>query len=68
MTLSENHNTSTASPRWATYPDAKTLYGLSRYTFWRLARDGHIKIARVGGRTLVECASVEEYLNELAEK
>jgi excisionase family DNA binding protein len=57
----------TASPRWAAYEESGRLYGLSRWTLWRLARDGRIRAARIGRATRLECASIERYLAERAE-
>lgn len=56
-----------APPRWASYERAGKLYCLSRWTLWRLARDGHIRAARIGRATRLDCASIERYLAERAE-
>jgi excisionase family DNA binding protein len=56
----------TSAPRWAGYRDVEKLYGLSRWTILRLWRDDQIRITRVGRRTLVDCASVEEFLERRA--
>jgi excisionase family DNA binding protein len=55
------------SPRWASYTDAEKLYGLSRTTYWRLAKEGKIRAARVGRAVRVDCASIEDYLKRLAD-
>jgi excisionase family DNA binding protein len=54
------------SPRWARHADLEKMYGLSRTTYWRLAKEGKIRAARVGRAVLVDCASVEAYLDGLA--
>ena len=54
------------SPRWARHADLERIYGLSRTTYWRLAKENKIRAARVGRAVLVDCASVEAYLEGLA--
>jgi len=54
------------SPRWARHADLERMYGLSRTTYWRLAKEGKIRAARVGRAVLVDCTSVEAYLDKLA--
>jgi excisionase family DNA binding protein len=55
------------SPRWARHADLERMYGLSRTTYWRLAKEGKIRAARVGRAVLVDCTSVEAYLEGLAD-
>ena len=55
-----------APTRFASYEEAGKRYGVSRWTLWRWARDGHIRIARVGRITRVDCQSVEDFLAERA--
>lgn len=52
-----------APPRWTSYREIERLYGMSRWTVLRLARAEAIHTAKVGTKTLVECKSVESYLN-----
>ena len=52
--------------RWASYAEAGRLFGLSRTTLWRLAKE-KIRAAHVGRAVRVECASVEAYLEQLAD-
>jgi len=59
--------TTAVAPRWASYEEAGKLYGLSRWTLWRLARDGRIRAARIGRATRLDCDSIERYLAERAE-
>jgi excisionase family DNA binding protein len=61
-----NAKQTTAVPHWASYEEAGRLYGLSRWTLWRLARDGHIRAARVGRATRLDCSSIERHLADLA--
>lgn len=56
----------TVPTRWASYEVARQRYGISRWTLNRWAREGHIRIARVGGITRVDCQSVEDFLAERA--
>lgn len=49
-------------PTWLTYEEAGRLVGLGRTTLWRLARNGDIKIARVGRAVRIERQSIEKYL------
>ena len=55
------------SPRWASYTDAERLYGLSRWTLWRLLKDDRIRAARIGRAVRLDCASIEAYLERRAE-
>jgi excisionase family DNA binding protein len=59
---------STAGPRWGTYADAERMCGLSRWTLWRLARDGKIRAARIGSTTRLDLGSIETFLEERAEE
>lgn len=53
--------------RWVSYEQAGLLYGLSRWTLLRLAREGHIRAARVGRVTRLDAVSIEAYLSAQAE-
>jgi excisionase family DNA binding protein len=57
----------TAPPRWASYAAAERLYGLSRWTLWRLLKDGRIRGARIGRAVRLDCESIQSYLERLAE-
>jgi len=52
------------SPRWVSYADAERLYGLSRWTLWRLLKDDRIRAARVGRAVRLDCRSIEHYLEQ----
>ena len=56
-----------AATRWATYEEAGRLYGLSRWTLWRWAKAGNIRIVRVGSVVRVDVASVERFLEMRAD-
>ena len=56
-----------AAPRWASYEEAGRLYGLSRWTLWRWAKAGNIRVARVGSVVSVDVASVERFLEMRAD-
>jgi len=49
-------------PEMAPLPRAAPLFGLSRSALYRLAAEGHIRMVKFGGRTLVDCASVRTFL------
>jgi excisionase family DNA binding protein len=44
--------------------DGESLIGLSRSTWYRLERDGKIKLIRIGGRVLIPADEIERLLNE----
>jgi len=56
----------TERSRWGTYEDAERMCGLSRWTLWRLAKDGRIRAARIGGATRLDLDSIEAFLEERA--
>ena len=56
-----------ARPIWASYDEARRLFGLSRTTLWRLLQDGHIRGARVGRSVRLDVRSIETYLEGRAE-
>ena len=61
-------NISTAFiPEMVPLPKAPSIFGLSRSALYRLASSGHIKLLKVGNRTLVDANSVRQYLSELPE-
>ncbi len=57
-----------AQPEFADHRTAKLLFGLSRATLYRLAKDHTIRTAlirctgRVSGRRLFDCASIRKYI------
>lgn len=57
-----------ASPEPLTYTlnDAARVSGLSRATLYRRAAEGLLKLTRVGGRTLVDAASLRALLGVAA--
>jgi excisionase family DNA binding protein len=57
----------TERPRWGTYEDAKTVCGLSRWTLWRLAKKGHIRVARIGRSARVDLDSLAAFLEKRAD-
>jgi hypothetical protein len=55
------------TPEMVPLPKAPMIFGLSRSALYRLASSGHIKLLKVGARTLVDANSVRQYLSELPE-
>jgi len=55
------------TPRWARPSEIERLYGISRTTLWRISKERKIRTAHVGRAVLVDCASVEAYLEGLAD-
>ncbi len=51
--------------RYARIPIACQLYGLSRSGIYRLAADGHIRLVKLGGSTLVDCNSIRAFMAAL---
>lgn len=49
-------------PEYARVAEAMTRFGLSRTGIYRLAGRGHIRLVKLGGRTLVDLSSVRAYL------
>jgi excisionase family DNA binding protein len=50
---------------YSRYADGKKieqLYGLKKTTRFALIKEGRIRAKKVGASTLIECASVEEFL------
>jgi excisionase family DNA binding protein len=46
--------------------DAADMLGLSRPTVYRMAREGHIKIVKIAGRSLVPFADLQRVVEEAA--
>jgi excisionase family DNA binding protein len=46
--------------------DALLQLGISRATLYKMANNGEIRLARVGGRTLVPDAEIKRLLGEVA--
>lgn len=44
---------------------APAMFGLSRSNLYRLAGDGHVRMVKMGARTLVDAASVRAFLASL---
>jgi excisionase family DNA binding protein len=65
--VTEKKAAAAEATRWVSYAEAERLFGLSRTTFWRLAKEKKIRAARIGRAVRVECASVEAYLEHLAD-
>jgi excisionase family DNA binding protein len=55
-------------PTWVTYEEAQRLTSLGRTTLWRLASTGEIKTARVGRAVRINVASLEAYMESVAEE
>lgn len=55
-------------PTWISYEEAQKLVGLGRTTLWRLSGAGEIKTARVGRAVRINVASLEAYMERVAEK
>lgn len=54
-------------PEAVPLPKAPAIFGLSRSNLYRLAAAGQIRFLKVGSRTLVDAASVRNFLNGLPE-
>lgn len=63
----ENAASTTVPPRWASYAEVERLYGMSRWTAWRLLKEGEIRAARLGRSVRLDCASIERYLEQRVE-
>jgi excisionase family DNA binding protein len=48
--------------RYADGKKIEALYGLKKTTRFALIKEGKIRAKKVGSSTLIECASVEEFL------
>ena len=55
-----SHRATTAASLTHTLNHAATITGLSRSTLYRHASAGRLRLVRVGGRTLVDAASLRE--------
>jgi hypothetical protein len=55
-------NSGAPSPWAYTLPDATVVTGLSVATLRRRAKEGRLRLLQVGGRTLVEAASLRALL------
>jgi excisionase family DNA binding protein len=54
--------TSDAVPEYARIPEACRRYGLSRSRLYVLAGEGLVRFVKVGSATLVDLATVRDYL------
>jgi excisionase family DNA binding protein len=52
------------APEYGRIPEACRRYGLSRSRLYLLAGDGLIRFVKVGNATLVDLASVRDYLSD----
>lgn len=52
-------------PEMIPLPRAPAIFGLSRSAIYRLAAEGHVRLIKHGARTLVDAASVRNYLAQL---
>ena len=50
---------------FARIPEASDTFGIPRTRFYNLAAAGKIKMVKMGGVTLVDCASVRDFLATL---
>ncbi len=57
----------TPSPEMIPLPRAPAWCGLSRSHLYRLAAEGRIRLVKAASRTLVDVASVRDYLATLPE-
>ena len=55
------------TPAYMTIPDACRYFGTSRSTLYLRAQQGHIKLKKHGGRTLVVMQSAIAYFGDLPE-
>jgi hypothetical protein len=66
--------TGASSPEFADHHGARALFGLSRVSLYRLAKDGRIKSVclrqrgRLRGRRLFDCDSIRQLLREQMEE
>ena len=54
-------------PEMVTLARAPAIFGLSRSGLYRLAATGHVRMLKVGTRTLVDAGSVRRFLSSLPE-
>lgn len=48
-------------------PEARRSLGdIGKTTFYRLVKDGRLKVVKIGQRTFVAAAEVERFVNELS--
>ncbi len=55
------------APEMAPLPRITAIYGIPRSTLYRLAADGRIRFVKLGRSTLVDAASVRNFLATLPE-
>ncbi len=55
------------APEMVPLPRAPAVFGLSRSHLYRLAGEGRIRLVKVASRTLVDAASVRNFLATLPE-
>jgi excisionase family DNA binding protein len=62
-----SHATSSTAqgPQYSRIAAACARWGLSRSGIYRLAAEGHIRLVKLGGSTLVDCDSVREFMASL---
>ena len=54
-------------PEMVTLSKAPAIFGLSRSGLYRLAAMGHVRMLKIGTRTLVDAGSVRHFLSTLPE-
>lgn len=63
MTVASND-----APLLLTVPEACTLLRISRWSFYRLLREGRIETIRLGSRRLVPAAGLERLIEQLVQE
>jgi hypothetical protein len=58
-------NATSLQPEAARIPTAVVLTGISRSAIYRLAGEGHIRLLKIGNRTLVDMVSLRAHLASL---
>ena len=55
------------APEMVPLPKAPAVFGISRSGLYRLAAEGRIRMVKIASRTMVDAASVREFLATLPE-
>jgi hypothetical protein len=52
------------SQDWVGYPEAQRFSGLGRRTLRRLSRNGRLRATKIGGATMIDMHSLENYMRD----
>lgn len=56
----------TLAPLYVRLADTSEIFGISRWTIYRMAKEGHVRIYKRGGSAWVKVSEVSDYIENSA--